>query len=335
MFRRVVTALVLLAVAALLLVVAWPQLFGLQRQAGIAQLASLRGLAAGVAGILVVALLLVALMSRRARRFAGSVALLLLVFAGVELAVLATRGFGTGSFQTKAAGDITVLSWNTLGDSPGAGEIAKLAIAQRADIVVLPETSYPVAQQVAASMASAGMPMQTFHLSYDQISKSRTTDVLVGTRLGTYRDVSGAHTTDTLPSLVLQPADGTGPTIVGAHPVSPVPGEMANWRQGLQWLADHCTGNVIAAGDFNSTLDHYAGLGTTGELGACHDGAKATGTAAIGSWPTRLPALVAAPIDHVMATSGWSFVGFRVIESEDGAGSDHRPVVAQLRPSAG
>ncbi|HXR43835.1 MAG TPA: endonuclease/exonuclease/phosphatase family protein, partial [Pseudolysinimonas sp.] len=135
--------------------------------------------------------------------------------------------------------------------------------------------------------------------------------------------------------LLLRPADGTGPTIIGAHPVAPVPGEMANWRQGLQWIAGNCTGDVIAAGDFNSTLDHYQGLGTTGELGACHDGAKATGTAAVGSWPTRLPTLVAAPIDHVMATAGWRFVGFRVIESEDGAGSDHRPVVAQLRPTAG
>jgi hypothetical protein len=34
----------------------------------------------------------------------------------------------------------------------------------------------------------------------------------------------------------------------------------------------------------------------------------------------------------VMASAGWTFVGFRVIGSEDGAGSDHRPIVAQLRP---
>ena len=35
-----------------------------------------------------------------------------------------------------------------------------------------------------------------------------------------------------------------------------------------------------------------------------------------------------------MATPDWEIVGFRVIGSHDGAGSDHRPVVAQLRPAS-
>ena len=50
---------------------------------------------------------------------------------------------------------------------------------------------------------------------------------------------------------------------------------MAAWRQGLQWLADRCAGqNVILAGDLNSTLDHYTGLGADGgDLGRCHDAA--------------------------------------------------------------
>ena len=33
-----------------------------------------------------------------------------------------------------------------------------------------------------------------------------------------------------------------------------------------------------------------------------------------------------------MASDEWTFVGFRVVGTEDGAGSDHRPIVAQLRP---
>ena len=91
----------------------------------------------------------------------------------------------------------------------------------------------------------------------------------------------------TLPSLLAVPVEGTGPTIIAAHPVAPVPGEMAAWRQGLRWLADRCAGqNVILAGDLNSTLDHYTGLGTDGgELGRCHDAAKASGDAAAGTWP--------------------------------------------------
>ena len=42
-----------------------------------------------------------------------------------------------------------------------------------------------------------------------------------------------------------------------------------------------------------------------------------------------------AAIDHVLATDAWEVVGFRVIESLDDEGSDHRPIVAQLRPASG
>ena len=339
MTRRFLAAAIVVIVAAALLIAAWPQLFGLERQAGIAQVVSLRGLAALIAGVGVVALLLIALVSRRARRLAASVALLLLVFSGVTAAVLATRGATPAGFQTKASADLTVLSWNTLGDSPGAAEIAKLALAEHADIVVLPETSAATADAVKQLMTQGGAPMREWHVSFDQIAKSRTTSLLISEKLGEYRLDSGHGSTKTLPSVVAVPVDGDGPTIVAAHPVAPVPSEMANWRQGLDWLAQRCGAgdDVIMAGDFNSTLDHYAGLGTPtdkgdGDLGACHDGARAEGSAAVGTWPTSLPAQLGAPIDHVMASQGWTFVGFRVIGSEDGAGSDHRPILAQLRP---
>jgi endonuclease/exonuclease/phosphatase family metal-dependent hydrolase len=109
---------------------------------------------------------------------------------------------------------------------------------------------------------------------------------------------------------------------------------MAAWRSGLLWLADRCAGdNVIVAGDLNSTLDHYTALGVDGgDVGRCRDAARATGNAAVGTWPTSFPQLLGAPIDHVMATDDWEVVGFRVIGSRDGEGSDHRPVLAQLRP---
>src|SRR3954453_11885932 len=113
MTRRFLAAAIVVIVAAALLIAAWPQLFGLERQGGIAQVVSLRGLAALIAGVGVVALLLIALVSRRrARRLAASVALLLLVFSGVTAAVLATRGATPAGFQTKASADLTVLSWN-------------------------------------------------------------------------------------------------------------------------------------------------------------------------------------------------------------------------------
>jgi endonuclease/exonuclease/phosphatase (EEP) superfamily protein YafD len=336
MFSRILAAAVLLALAAALVVALWPQLLGLERLPIVAQLVSLRGTAVAVAAGLVVLFLLLALFSPGMRRFAASAALLLIVFCAVSVAVLATRGFGGGGFQTAAPGDLTVLSWNTLGDAPGAEAIAELATEVEADVVVLPETSAETAGIVAAILTEGGRPMQALHLSLDDISKARTTSLLVSTELGEYVRDDSAGTTETLPSLVAVPADGTGPVIVAAHPVSPVPGEMGAWRQGLQWLADRCAGhNVILAGDLNSTLDHYAGLGVDGgDLGRCRDAARATDNAAVGTWPTIIPQVIGAPIDHVMATPDWEIVGFRVVGSRDGDGSDHRPVVAQLRPAS-
>jgi endonuclease/exonuclease/phosphatase (EEP) superfamily protein YafD len=336
MFRRILAAAVLLALAVVLILALWPQLLGVERTPVIAQLVSLRALAVAVGVVLVIGFTLAALVNPGIRRFAASVALLLLVFCGISVAVLATRGFGSGGFQTTAPGDIVILSWNTLGDAPGAEAIAELAQEVEADVVVLPETSAETADIAAAILTAAGTPMQSLHLSLDEISKARTTSVLISAELGEYRRDDSAGTTDTLPSVLAVPVDGTGPRIVAAHPVAPIPGEMAAWRQGLQWLADRCAGqNVIVAGDLNSTLDHYTGLGAEGgDLGRCEDAARSAGSAAVGTWPTILPQLLGAPIDHVLATPDWEVVGFRVIGSHDGDGSDHRPVVAQLRPAS-
>lgn len=334
MFRRILAATILVALAAVLLLAGWPQLLGWERLPVIAQLVSLRGLAVLVGAGVVILFTLIALLAPRLRRFAGSVALLVLVFCAVTVAVLATRGFGDPAFQTAAPGDVTVLSWNTLGDAPGAERIAGLAAEVGADVVVLPETSGETAEIVAAILTDGGRPMQALYLSLDEISKARTTAVLISEELGEYTRDDSAGTTETLPSLVAVPLDGRGPTIVAAHPVAPIPGEMAAWRSGLLWLADRCAGeNVILAGDLNSTLDHYTALGTDGgAIGSCRDAARATGNAAVGTWPTSFPQLLGAPIDHVMATPDWEIVGFRVVGSRDGDGSDHRPVVAQLRP---
>ena len=334
MFRRIIAAAVLLALAVALVLALWPQLLGLERTPVIAQLVSLRGLAVAVAAALVVVLVCVLVLAPEARRFTASAALLLIVFCAINVAVLATRGFGAGAFQTAAPGDLIVLSWNTLGDTPGAEAIAQLADEVDADVVMLPETSAETAGIIAAILTSGGRPMEALHLSLDEISKSRTTSLLISTDLGEYRREDSAGTTETLPSLLAVPVDGSGPSIIAAHPVAPVPGEMAAWRQGLRWLADRCAGqNVIVAGDLNSTLDHYTGLGAEGgALGRCQDAARATGGAAVGTWPAQVPQLLGAPIDHVMATPDWEIVGFRVIGSRDGSGSDHRPVVAQLRP---
>ncbi len=338
MIRRVIAAVVLAVVGLVLLGFAWPQLFGLQDAPFFAQVVSLRALA-GLCAILGLAvLLLVALIVPRARRFCMAMSALLALFIGISAAVLGTRGFGDTAFEEKQPGDITVLAWNTLGDAPGAEEIARVALETGADVVSLPETTVQTAVAVAEIMRDGGSPMWVHSLAYDLISKARSTSLLTSVELGQYTSDPLARTTSVLPTLVATPLNGDGPTIVAVHAVSPTTPQLQNWRDDLQIIADLCSGgDVIMAGDFNATLDHFSNYGHPdgGDLGACYNGADATGNAAVGTWPTMLPALVGAPIDHVMATANWRATGGRVIQSVDHSGSDHRPIVVQLSRAEG
>ncbi|BDZ49842.1 hypothetical protein GCM10025867_20830 [Frondihabitans sucicola] len=329
------TFLLLLAIAAALFVAAFPQVVGLQQHYYIAQLVSFRGALVVVAVVAAIVLLLLGLAIRPVRGFLGGFAVLLLVFAVVSAGVIVERGTGSTSFDAKVSGDITVLAWNTRGSATGADAIAKLALAEHANIVSLPETQRKSADEVAAIMKKSGVTMSVLTLAYDQKDATRSTSLLISSNLGAYETSADKTTTDVLPSVVARPKDGTGPVIVAAHPVAPVKAHMAAWRHDLDYLADLCSGeSMIMAGDFNSTLDHQSGLGATpsSTLGKCRDAAKATGNAGVGTWPTNVPELLGTPIDHVMTTSDYKVTGFTVVSTEDHAGSDHRPVVAQLTP---
>jgi endonuclease/exonuclease/phosphatase (EEP) superfamily protein YafD len=337
MIARIIPAVLLVVAGAILLVIAWPQLFFAEQLPLIAQVVSLRAVCVVVAVSLIVVMTLVALLARPLRRFAAFAALLLVLFSAVNVAVLAERGFGDIAFETASESGITVLSWNTLGDAPGADVIADLAVAEGADVVALPETTERMGAAVAARMERAGSPMTIITKAFDQISKARSTTLLVSAELGDYEEVTDRGSTHQLPSVVAVPVDGTGPTILAVHPVAPIPGELSVWSSDLDWLSTVCTGdNVIMAGDFNSTLDHYTHLdhaaGAT--IGDCSDAAALTGNAAVGTWPTALSPLLGTPIDHILVTDNWRVSGMRVVESEDGAGSDHRPIVAQLVPAS-
>lgn len=335
MFRRIVVAVLVLGTAAVAAVAVWPQFFGVQRLPIVAQLVSLRGLAIACAVVLVAALVILAFVFRRGRGVLALLAFVVAAFIVATAIILAHRGVGNTSFEPRRPGDITVLSWNTLGDEPGAREIAKLALESGADIVSLPETTSETAIEVAKLMKAGGHPMWAHTFHYDLISKARSTSLLTSVALGEYHVDTDHRTTNVLPTVVATPEDGSGPTIIAVHAVAPIPSELNRWKLDLTWLSRACSGtNVIMAGDFNSTLDHFQGLATTdgAAIGNCFDAGAETGNAAVGTWPTALPELLGAPIDHVMATREWRVTGMRVIGSEDGAGSDHRPIVVQLSP---
>ncbi|MFC6355034.1 endonuclease/exonuclease/phosphatase family protein [Luethyella okanaganae] len=343
MFTRVLSIIVVLAVTVGLLILAWPQLFGLQNTWIVAQIVSLRGLAV-VASVGLLVLLALLAHIRPLRRLVGGLAIAVLLFGAANTGILATRGIAQADASIASAGAsdaVTVLSWNTRGEQPGVEGIAKLALESGADIVALPETTDELGTEVAVAMREAGRPMWVWTLNFSEVYKARSTALLISPDLGEYTldsvDGSGPPgNTNVSPTVVARPIDGTGPTIIAVHAVSPVEGEMRNWRSDLDWLTERCDAeNVILAGDFNATIDHMAGRGIGGAtLGRCTDAAVQAGSAAIGTWPTDLPPLLGAPIDHVLATANWRVESFRVLDDRDDSGSDHRPILARFVPAS-
>jgi endonuclease/exonuclease/phosphatase (EEP) superfamily protein YafD len=381
MFPTLVRSVVVLATAAILAVLAWPQFLGLQNAWVVAHAVSLRGLAVVVAAVLLAVLAVLLILVRRWRGTTALLMVLLLAFGAVNTGILlhrgvaaagaATAGSATSGDTTDARTDeapptetqdseaqaaeaaagsaaapatsITVLSWNTLGDAPGATAIAALAVAEDADVLTLPETTEETGVLIAEALRAAGRPMWVHTVSFDLISKARSTTLLISPDLGDYTVTSAAGSgppgnTNVLPTVVATPVDGAGPTIIAVHAVAPIQWEMSNWRSDLDYLATQCgsgktgAGGVIMAGDFNATLDHFSGRATSAGavLGDCRDAAVAAGSGGLGTWPATAPMLLGAPIDHVLATADWRVQGMRVIDTENDAGSDHRPIVATL-----
>lgn len=329
---------VLLAMATA--VVVWPQFFHLEQTYPFAQIVAARGVVLG-AFLIVSAVALLLLFARPLRGFAASVAIVALLGAGATGAIGSARGFGSDSLPAETASSIRVLTWNTAGDKVSAEQIAQQIIDRGADVVALPETTEAVGEQVAVMLREQGHPMWVHHVQFkpDVVDgpKSWHTTVLVSPDLGEYSVIesseNGSNNTGSVPSAVLMPVSGVGPTIVAVHAVAPRVEDMEQWRSDLRWIADQCPeGNFVLAGDFNATIDHMAGLGLDGgDMGYCRDAASRTGNGFSGTWPSSLPALLSTPIDHVMASPNWTATGSLVID--DSGGSDHRAVVVQLEPA--
>lgn len=329
---------VLLAIATAIVV--WPQFFHLEQTYPFAQIVAARGVVLA-AFLLISVLALLLLFARPLRGFAASVLIVALLGAGATGVIGMLRGFGTGALPAATDTSVRVLSWNTAGDKVSAPQIAQQILDQGADIVALPETTEAVGEEIAVMLREQGHPMWVHHVQFqpDVVDgpKSWHTTVLVSPDLGEYSVIEssedGSNNTGSVPSAVLMPVDGSGPTIVAVHAVAPRVEDMDQWSSDLRWIADQCPeGDFLLAGDFNATVDHMAGLGVEGgDMGYCRDVASRTGNGYSGTWPSSLAPLLSAPIDHVMASPNWTPTGSVVIG--DAGGSDHRGLVVQLEPA--
>lgn len=322
---RLTVTLLVAGVAVTLLV--WPRLFGLQQAIVVSQVVVFRAPTAIVLGVAAV-LFAVRAFWKRALGVAAGLAIVLGVASIANGAILLTRG----AAADVVPGEVTAVAWNTQGGAASPAAVARLALDFDADIVSLPEMDEQSAEKVTRLLAAAGHPM-TAHTTRGETGYSEIpTSILIGNDLGEYQVDDAAGSTPGLPSVVLRPVDGAGPTIVAAHPFPPLPWQMQTWRAGLQWVADQCDSpDVIVAGDLNATVDHLWGLGDgDGLIGSCQDAAVSAGSAAVGTWPVSAPSWLASPIDHVLIGSAWSVRAAFVVTSFDDQGSDHRPVVAVL-----
>ncbi|WP_417508593.1 endonuclease/exonuclease/phosphatase family protein [Microbacterium sp.] len=337
MFRLLgILVTVLFAIATAIVV--WPQFFHLEQTFPFAQLVAVRGLVlVGLLAVAVVSLLL--LFARPLRGFAASILIVALLGAAATGAIGAVRGFGTGALPEKTAESVRVLTWNTAGEAVSAETIADAILTQQVDVVTLPETAESVGERIAVMLREQGHPMWVHHVQFGNVDngpQAWETTILISPALGDYSVIAssedGSSNTGSVPSAVVMPVSGMGPTIVAVHAVAPRIEDMAGWQSDLDWIADQCPeGDFILAGDFNATIDHMASLGTDGgDMGYCLDAASRTGTGATGTWPAKYPELVGAPIDHVMASQNWNPTGSLIL---DAAGSDHRALVVQLEPA--
>lgn len=282
-------------------------------------------------GLALLAALVLAVPRARRSRPGRAAAGVLLLGAALQLGVLASRGWDGDVPRSRVDGDVVVLAFNTLGVVP-SDELAPLVLAHDADLAVLTETEPRTAEATAALLTDAGRPTTALvrRTGDDAVS---STALLVSDHLGRY------EITGTLPTMLAgfraAPTTGAGerpagPVVVAAHPMAPVSrAAMPQWRTETARVRDACAGEpgVVVAGDLNATLDHPA----LRDLGPCRDAAQEAGAAALGTWPASLPSWLATPIDHVLVDdAAWEVVGFDVLGAV--GRSDHRPVVAHLRP---
>lgn len=223
--------------------------------------------------------------------------------------------------------DLVVVSLNTLAGAATPAQVAALVAGElpsaRAVMVALPETTAAQALASAALLAAGGRPFQVFSTVAGP-RDSDCTSLLVSDDLGPYRQLPSPKML--LGAVLVVPADGSGPTLAAVHPGAPVPAVgYGQWIADVRTAVDVCRTheNSVVAGDFNTTIDHRMMRHMT----PCVDAAVVAGRGAEGTWPAHFPALMAAPIDHVLINGGYGVLGTR---TERVGASDHRAVIARL-----
>ena len=114
-----------------------------------------------------------------------------------------------------------------------------------------------------------------------------------------------------------------------AHPMPPLPGQVALWHRELNRLRSFAASDpgtpTVLAGDFNASQDH-AGFRHILDTGLS-DAARLAGHDRTPTWPSRTASVIGAQIDHVLVTPDFSATGARFPTLAD---TDHRALLVDL-----
>lgn len=241
--------------------------------------------------------------------------------AGLALAgLLVPELAGSPSPSPIAGAPLRVFSANVHYGNADSGAMAGEITAADPDVVVLLELS--PTNEPPLSSALADYPYRIVLPNQGAF----------GVGLWSKLPVSGDQLSyvDELPLLRVQlTVAGRQVEVYAVHTVSPTTRTFAGrWRRQLADLAERVrsgTGPVVVTGDFNATRDHrpFRQLLDAG-LADAHD---LTGGGWAPTWPRGAVAPPFLRLDHLLVGRG---VGVVRTGRADGAGSDHRPLVAVL-----
>lgn len=295
----------------------------------ISQMIAMRGIVAAVIatlGLIIVLIALARALMLRRGLFLGILGVGFLAVAAGHVAVLADRGLDAGHMPpdygvthvSQGTGEVTVLSYNTLGGATTMEDLLPIIVDRGVDIAVLTETSTENGERLAGMLADQGRPFNVFHSDADPYdAEIKSTVVLVSPALGEYRQGPGLGLTW---GSVHVRSLGGGPDIIGVHPIAPVRGLEDTWLEEITSVYQQCDApNTIMAGDFNSTIDHMHATGAS--CPSALDGF----VAGYGTWPASVPGIFGSPIDSVY--TDWTTTAAAII---DVGGSDHRGVLVRL-----
>jgi len=255
----------------------------------------------------------VAALVRGPRRLVPAIlAVLLLACGGTSIAA------SSGVTPALSTGDaLRVLEWNTGGDADAA--IAAVR-ASEPDIAVFPEL-------YAGNLAPRSASLSGYTVLG---GGDAAVAVLVSERFGDYV-VTATGPAPAYAGIIVEPRDAMSdsPRIVGVHLTRTLWPSLAHlWADGLDWVSESCDdANTIAIGDFNG------GEPTVRRLGTCGTGGTWAQIAQPATWPADAPAFLGAAIDRVVPAEGWVLESVETVTAPWGQGSDHRPVIAVLRPA--